>query len=253
MNRESRMRAIAAFALLATLAACASAPPAPVNGPLRAELTEDEFGARVHLNAPAYVAIFRITPGTGASLIYPRDQADRPQLRAGTHVIVPRTSSRGSRALAANANTYLYLVASKDPLEVEQFQDGDRDVRDVIGAGNATSNDLMVVMQSLDVALMSTEATVAGPWTSDVLTPWERLASRGNGEGSRGGLRSIGGEQECKGVRSSGFCRGVQTTPAERRASRRGTGVGGSGATGGAGGGANSGSKPTGGASSGNN
>ena len=248
------MKAIAAFALLATLAACASAPPAPTGGPLKAELTEDEFGARVHLTAPAYVAVFRITPGTGAALIYPRDQADRPQLRAGTHVIVPRTSSRGSRALAANSNTYLYLVASRDPLEVEQFQNGDRDVREVIGAGNATSNDLEVVMQSLDVALMSTDATVAGPWTSDVLTPWERLASRGSAASGRGSARSIGAEQQCRGVQASGYCRGIQPTPAERRATRPNAGgMGGSGGGGGAGGGGNSGGKPSGGGSTGNN
>lgn len=251
------MRAIAAFALLAALSACASAPPATSDGPLRAELTEDQFGARVHLSAPAYVALFRITPGAGATLIYPADQADPPLLRAGSSSIVSRTSTRGARRLASNSNTYLYLVASKEPLEVEQFQAGDRDVSDVIGRGNATSNDLEVVMQSLDVALMSTDATVAGPWTSDVLTPWERVASRNAAGSGRGGIRSIGAERECKGTSASGFCRAIQATPAERRAARRGSGMGGSGGAsgggGGAGGGGNSGSKPTGGGSSGNN
>jgi hypothetical protein len=248
------MRAIAAFSLLAALSACASAPPAATGGPLKAELTEDEFGARVSLTAPAYVALFHITPGAGTTLIYPRDEADPPQLRAGSTVIVPRTTTRGARALRGQGNTYLYLVASRDPLEVEQFQTGDRDVREVIGSENATSHDLQVVMSSLDVALMSTDATVAGPWTSDVLTPWERLASRGTAARAGREGRSMGfGEQGCRGTWASGHCRGVQPTPAERRANRPGGGSGGGGGAGGGGGGNSGGSKPGGTGSTGNN
>ena len=238
------MRSIAAFAMLAALAACASTPPAASTGPLKAELTEDEFGARVHLSAPAYVALFRVTPGVGAALVYPRDEGDRPMLQAGNNLIVPRTTSRGSRALSGNGSTYLYLVASKEPLEVEQFQTGDRSVREVIGNENDTSHDLEVVMRSLDVALMSTDATVAGPWTSDVLTPWERLAVRGRAaENARSRGRS---ELGCNGVWASGTCRGIEPTAAERRATRPGGG-------GAAGGGGGSGSKPGGTGSTRNN
>lgn len=226
------MRAIAAFALAATLAACASAPPADTGGPLKAELTEDEFGARVHLSAPAYVALFRVTPGAGASLVYPRDEADPPLLRAGNNLVVPRTTTRGSQALAANSNTYMYLVASKEPLEVEQFQVADRSVEDVIGFENATSHDLEVVMSSLDVALMSTDATVAGPWTSDVLTPWERIARQGRLGTPRGGVARSGGPVvDCPngttvvlgsstGAACNGHRGGVEPTPSERRANR---------------------------------
>lgn len=242
------MRAIAAFAMLAALSACASAPRAAEPGPLKAELTEDEFGARVHLTAPAYVAVFAITPGSGTYLAYPRDEADRPMLGAGTHVVIPRSTTRGARALSGNTSTYLYLIASKEPLEVEQFQTGDRSVREVIGTENATSQDLTVVMQSLDVAVMSTDATVAGPWTSDVLTPWERVASRGSR--GQGNVRSMGFNERCQGTWVTGNCRAIQPTPAERRATRRGGGgaAGGGGTNGGRGGG----SKP-GGGQTGNN
>lgn len=237
MNREIRMRAIAAFAMLAALAACASAPPAPTAGPLRAELTEDEFGARVHLSAPAYVAVFSVTPGLGAYLVYPRDQADSPLLRTGNNLVVPRRSTRGTQVLSGTGNTFLYLIASKDPLEVEQFQSGDRSVEDVIGTENATSQDLGVVMSSLDVAVMSTDATVAGPWTSDVLTPWERLSVRARlGTPGAGVVRSSvdcpgGGVSIVNGC--NGHRGGIAPTPAERRANRPNAGGGGTGGTGG--------------------
>lgn len=248
MNREIHMRAIAAFALLATLAACASAPPAPIAGPLRAELTEDEFGTRVHLSAPAYVALFSVTPGAGAYLVYPRDVADRPMLAAGNHLVVSRTSTRGRQTLSGGGNTFLYVIASKEPLEVEQFQTGDRSVEDVIGQVNATSHDLEVVMSSLDVAVMSTDATVAGPWTSDVLTPWERLSVRGRlGTPGAGVVRSSvdcpgGGVSIVNGC--NGHRGGIAPTPAERRANRPNAGGGNTGGTGGGTQGGGGGAKP---------
>jgi hypothetical protein len=243
MNREDlRMRAIAALVSIAALAACASAPPAS-SGPLKAELQEDDLGARVRLSAPAYVALFHVVPGSGASLVYPRDEADRPMLAAGNTLIVPRRATRGSAALSASPDGYLYLVASKAPLEVEQFQTGSRSVRDVIGIENDRSKELAVITDAIDVALMSTDATVAGPWTSALLTPWQRVSTR-TASGARGNPRRAlvvdcpNGSTEIAGARPSSTCGGpgtgpgVATTPAERRANRPNAGS----ATGGKGG-----------------
>ena len=228
------MKALAAFVSLAALAACASAPPAPVSsGPLRAELAEVAHGMVVELSAPAYVALFHVVPGSGATLVYPRDESDRAMLRAGTTTITPRSTGRRARSRSAGVyNQYVYLVASKEPLEVEQFQEGSRSVQEVIGTENATSHELAVVLQSIDVALMSTDATVAGPVTRDVLTPWERMAAvpLGAGGAAMTSGRSSGSIVQCPNGTTmvagaqpngcSGGAGGIAPTPAERKASR---------------------------------
>ncbi|HEX6368867.1 MAG TPA: hypothetical protein VF006_08040 [Longimicrobium sp.] len=260
------MKAIAAFVMLAALAACASAAPpasapsAPAElesaGPLKAELAEDDLGARVRLSAPAYVALFQVRPGSGAVLVYPRDEADRPMLGAGSTLIVPRRPIRGTAAQSPSPNGYLYLVASKAPLEVEQFQTGTRSVHDVIGIENARSNDLAVITESLELALMSTDATVAGPWTSALLTPWQRVTTRTVGARGGGGQRSMA--VDCpngsvvlsgatgRGCNGPGNGPGVATTPAERRANRPNAGgrTGGTGGAGTGGGNTGGGAKP---------
>ena len=66
-------------ALAATLAACAtrpasvvSAPQPDVDVPLSARLFPPQYGQlAVGLNKPAFVAIFEVVPGRGASLVYP--------------------------------------------------------------------------------------------------------------------------------------------------------------------------------------
>ncbi|HEX5869659.1 MAG TPA: hypothetical protein VFY65_04565, partial [Longimicrobium sp.] len=234
------MKAIAALLTIASLAACASAAPPVVDpsastGPLKAELTEDDLGARVRLTAPAYVALFHVRPGAGASLVYPRDASEPALLAAGQTRIVPRRPTRGTAALQGSPDGYLYLVASKLPLEVEQFQTGSRSVRDVIGIENDRSNDLAVITEAIDLALMSTDATVAGPWTSALLTPWQRVTTRTASRGGRGGRSSIvdcpNGSTEIVGATSRSTCGGpgrgpgVATTPAERRANRPNAGA----------------------------
>lgn len=164
-------RALVLLSLAAgTLAGCASAPRAAADGDLRASLYAGTLAPRVRLTEPAYVAIFDVRPGAGsATLVYPEPGAEQVPLRRGTqtlsraqagyHAWQATTSSSGATAV-------LYMVASREPLNLEGFATT-RDARGAVAADTPWGGGLQTIIDALAGAVV-TDPSDAG-WTDYVL------------------------------------------------------------------------------------
>src|SRR5688500_7001801 len=160
------MRQWLAAALAVAVAACA-APSRPTLGaapdmaaPLDARLFPPHYGSvPVQLSKPAYVALFEVIPGRGAALLYPQSGTGFQQVteswvpvrysasrwlyttdvqRRGGYVsanfAVGYDQYRGYDPYGFARPRYLFLVASEEPLAVEQFQDDPASIRRYLGA-----------------------------------------------------------------------------------------------------------------------
>jgi hypothetical protein len=192
------------LALLAPLAACSlgSTPayrPVP-DGPLRAQIVPGLGGyVSFHVNRPAYVAVFRIAPGRGVTMLYPGLGEEGRYLAAGRHTTWARDSRYGSSHSRFSSDLgfsrmdwiggfpygqsygvagrtyiqrpeYLYLIASEMPLEVSQFARSYSGLRSALGWQQFAASHPYDVMDNL-AELVLPEQT-QGEWTTDVYVLW---------------------------------------------------------------------------------
>lgn len=199
------MRRWLSATLIAATAACAGggAPmltTTPDAGtPLEARVLPPYYGqVAMHLSKPAYVALFEVVPGAGASLLYPRAGTGFQQVSQSwvplrfvpdrwLYASDPRGMGYGRAshvnrmyagldpwqahsARGAGAPRYFFLVASEEPLFVEQFQHDAAALRQYLGAARFASGDPYDVMERLAYAILP--FADKDSWVTDVLVDW---------------------------------------------------------------------------------
>jgi hypothetical protein len=179
------MRALLAVACLALSAGCASLGGMPAtdrSGPLRAYLlphSDFRDGMSFHVSRPAHVAVFRIVPGYGTNLVYPRSGSLRSNrtLTSGFHSVMSgigiandRNYMRGvSYASAGPAPEFYFMIASETPLRLDQFGSFGSRLESAMGVsfGYTGSFSAMERLVQLAVPNVSDES-----WTTDYYVHW---------------------------------------------------------------------------------
>jgi len=213
------MRSWLAVTAAVALAACApSASPrltsAPDPGtPLEARLFPPYYGqVALQLSKPAYVALFEVIPGRGVSLLYPQAGGGFQQTRelwvplrysaqrwlytdaspygAGYGSGIYRRSAYdgyGRRADGSQgAPRYLFLVASEEPLAVDQFQGDAASLRNYLGVAQYAAYEPYDVMERLAYAMLP--FAPEDSWVTDVYVDWGYDWGYGAGPGMTSAL-----------------------------------------------------------------
>lgn len=174
-------RALALLTLAAgVLAGCATAARPGADTALDLELSHDMHGPRLNLSAPAYVAVFRVgTSNGGARLVYPDPLEEQVPLRGGIQAL---PAMARTRSLTDRSEGVLYVVASREPLDLSGFADG-RDARPVVGTQVIRSN----VHEIADALAMAVVRNPESSGWADRLLPngANTAASRRRNWGSR--------------------------------------------------------------------
>jgi hypothetical protein len=154
-----------------------------LEAPVRARLYEDDYGLRVQLNQPAYIAVFEIAPGLGASLVYPEFQSERSYLSSGTSRVWLNRRTRGSMYYGYDVGDYatrqprhFLLIASRRPLYLSQIQDNPGYLRRQLGYTAFTSMNARNTMNQ--IADMVLPNVADDEWDSDVVTVWPERYTR---------------------------------------------------------------------------
>ncbi|HET7459154.1 MAG TPA: hypothetical protein VFJ74_16005 [Gemmatimonadaceae bacterium] len=186
MRRSSLCLAVS-IAVVSSAACAGHGPPvttaagagAVASGPLQARLySAFDQTVRFALNRPAYVAVFELVPGQGVSLVYPApfdDAASKPT-SAGFNVafLAPvdfgrlfyLTSFQGR----GREPSYLYLVASEAPLDIERILRDPGALRARLGVAAFSSSFGPKLMDLVDRTVVPEQADDS--WTSDYVVLW---------------------------------------------------------------------------------
>jgi hypothetical protein len=187
------------------LSACALPPspshhvssPLPASGPydapsrfepgsLRATLFP-VMGSAVsfHVDRPAYVSVFEISPGLGITMIYPRFRDEALTQRAGTHTAWRSSARRGYDGWGAGGWNFFntsfagglgaglhprifFLIASERPLEVEPYIHSSVALRMAMGHRMfASSSSMMDGLAQLVVPHYDSD-----DWVTDMYMEW---------------------------------------------------------------------------------
>lgn len=208
MRRQwQALRGGLALMLLASVGACMAPTPqlaaAPESmAPLDARIFPPYNGqVAFSVNKAAHVALFEIVPGRGVSLLYPTAGSGFTQVRQnwvplqyspqrwlyasnsfsdpapgqwsgydygyGTGYYAPM-STRGMQR--TTSPRYLFLVASEEPIEIEQFQRSLGALRQFLGPNRYQSYHPYDVMESLAYAIVP--YTGDEQWVTDVFVDW---------------------------------------------------------------------------------
>jgi hypothetical protein len=178
---------VAAFSVATLLTtACATVLPTPEASLIPAQLSarwldlsQSGRDLRFSLSHPAYAAIFDITPGAGAGLIYP-GTFDRQYQRAGLVLpIMPRHvpaffGYRRSTVPSSYAGPrMLLLVASRSPLRLEGLYTAGG-MRRLIGNAHFASYSPQQTLESVLDGVLPVQAD--NDWDADVLVIWPENA-----------------------------------------------------------------------------
>ena len=142
--------AVAGCAALAGLAACGPYP-SPAGGPsgggygtVSAHLIPSGIGSaipgfNIDVSDDAYAAVFRVIPGAGTYLVYPRPGYGSMDgyVRSGLNWFEPRGLRFSDRSFAdfpLGPEFYL-LIASEEPLRLDQFGPFGDNLQHVLGVG----------------------------------------------------------------------------------------------------------------------
>ncbi len=177
---------IAPLILMATLSACAahSAPegvPYRSDLPLEARIQASATGGvnGFYVNRPAYVAIFEIVPGGGASLLYPYNGGGmssgfvyggmRHLPSHGYGFRSAGTYLGGRQGGLQSGPRYIYMLASEEPFDVNDFRSFAFNMRNTMGLRFASFS-ARSTMEDLTRALVPDLRRTN--WTSDVYVYW---------------------------------------------------------------------------------
>lgn len=186
------MRKTLLLVLLATAtAACAYRPPPSPFSPdafddaLAVRLLPPEGGfLRFVTTAPAHVAVFEIAPDRGVSLLYPqfREESARvSRVGANAEFLPWRAQGRWFYAstpfypsfAALSRPTYLYIIASKSPLRVEDIRLQPARLRAAMGWRSFLASDLSGTLDDLERLVVP---EIAGDdWSSDLYIVWPEV------------------------------------------------------------------------------
>lgn len=142
---------------------------------------------RYVLNEPAYVAAFIVSPGEGVRMIYPLSRSSESLQWAGFHnesliglhhdddaydVVFGRSAwSYASYGVsAAQGPRYLYVIASRAPLDVERFVHRPSALQRTVGYDNARSFDSQDAIDALLDHVVSLGSDDS--WDTDVFMLW---------------------------------------------------------------------------------
>lgn len=186
------MRKTLLLGILATAtAACAYRPPATsfqptaYDGALEVRLLPPQDGfLRFLTNEPAHVAVFEIAPDRGVSLLYPQFREESARVsRVGANVeFLPwRAQGRWFYAstpfypsfAALSRPTYLYIIASKSPLRVEDIRLQPAKLRSALGWRSFLASDLSGTLDDLEGLVVPELA--GDDWSSDLYIIWPEL------------------------------------------------------------------------------
>ena len=189
----SAARRISLVLSLVALGACAGHAPRPTAssaaaqhrdaGPLAARLLPP-FHRNLNfvLSEPAYVTIFEIVPGRGVSVVYPAPfdvGADEP-LGPGSHSVfaVPVNVGRwfySNMPVAGPSPTYLYMIASREPLAIGEVLENPAELRRMVGFVNFTQFNEQRTMDILDARFVPRYLD-DDAWASDWIALWPEPA-----------------------------------------------------------------------------
>jgi len=188
------MRRSPLILLALALAACAGHAPRPSDAAALAERHRAPLAARLlppdHrtlnfvLSEPAYVTIFEIVPGRGVSVIYPApfDVGATRSLSTGSHAVfaVPMNVGRWfysdlPMSVAAARPTFLYMIASREPLRIDPVLDDPALLRRTVGFATFTHSNEQRVMDALDDSFVPAGLD-DDSWTSDWIALWPEPA-----------------------------------------------------------------------------
>ncbi|HEU4564993.1 MAG TPA: hypothetical protein VFS05_10110 [Gemmatimonadaceae bacterium] len=174
------MRPLVVLSLSIAAAACAHRVPAVAEGlegsmaPLSARLEAPMDGVlRFSTSRPAYVAIFEIVPGSGASLLYPANLDEPRMLSEGFHQqpvlgVVPGRWFYYRNAGSSWDARYLFLVASERPLKLSRLQQQPATLRSALGYSTFTSVGVTRTMDALSRLVVRDYE--ADDWVTDFYT-----------------------------------------------------------------------------------
>ncbi len=178
-----------AILLVTALAACVHQPGMGISrssgGPLRARLSpsaEEGYGrVRFDLSRPAYVAIFEVVPGRGASMIFPTSrEGTESELVGGTSYVLYDTPGRwyytDDFVSAANEPTYRLLIASDQPLGIRRYLISPRQLRSDLGFQSFASTNPYRTMDQILELVVPIERD--GAWATDLDIIWPAPVNR---------------------------------------------------------------------------
>lgn len=185
------MRALTtAVALLAGLSACGWVPsppggpaPAPETGELVARLVGAGTGPDLafEVSRPAYVAIFEVAPGRGASLVYPGFAPRRQDgyVTVGSHWVPSMGVDRRpyqmvSSVVAASSPVFYLLVASTRPLDLERIGPHGWALQTAMSAAYGTLSPVPAFERLVELTVRVPEV---GGWTTDLYVHWPQVVS----------------------------------------------------------------------------
>ncbi|HET7274156.1 MAG TPA: hypothetical protein VFI91_03215 [Longimicrobiaceae bacterium] len=191
------MRAfLAPLMLLATVSACAT-HAAPSNAPYRSNNTS--LRAQIHatpngyvdfyVNQDAYVALFEVVPGVGVSVLYPYPGRGRMSgfVYAGMRSI-PNIGNRtrdpywhASTARTRTGPRYIYMIASEQPLNVDQFGAFGSSLWSQMGVSFASYSPYRTME---DLTALVVPNLNYGNWTTDVYMIWPNVLYNSPRQGS---------------------------------------------------------------------
>lgn len=181
---------IAGLALLVATTACAGLQTGDLGPDPVSELTPLDVylypaagqpgGFIFDLNKPAHVAVFRISPGLGTALVYPRAglaQSDARFARAGLNWIPSQSVRLASRELSrrnvgvvsmAQGPSFYFVVASENPLDFREIGRFGDNLPWALGGAYASS--AYTTMESLTQLMVPNWET--GEWAADFFVDW---------------------------------------------------------------------------------
>jgi hypothetical protein len=163
-----RISLLAAAAGLA-LAACAPSRPevVPDGAGLNARLARTSSGLAVGMSEPGYVAVFTIQPGYGVLMTYPTPT--RPsRVGVGWTTVLEHPRLQTAPLPGDGRTAYAVLVASRDPLDVEDFIENGARLREVLGPESALGYQRDAVMEAIEQVFGAGRGE--GTWDTDIVS-----------------------------------------------------------------------------------
>jgi hypothetical protein len=132
------------------LAACAPSRPEviPAGEALNARLNRTSAGLAVGMSEPGYVAVFTIVPGWGVGMAYPT--RTRPSRVGSGWTNLLEGYRTESTPIPGNTRMgYLVLVASREPLDVEEYIENTFRLKEALGPESALGYDREAVEEAI--------------------------------------------------------------------------------------------------------